>query len=233
MLSWAGQHLTTYFPVPLARQCRGKRHRLFAEGAAIGKGGSDRQFYYGCSLLLAVAAERLITGFVLGPATTQDRWLFDALLTWRVTLDGLPWMVEDLPRSHAQGWGRVGPTGPRWWPDSAGHEVHCPYTADTGFSGADWLPHWRRDTGAVVLTTPARGANAAPGRRRQFSGWRQTIETVNGVLAETLHLAFPKAKTIWGVVTRIAAKCAALNVGIWCNRLLGRPDLAVDTVFPG
>lgn len=37
-------------PVPLARQCRGKRHRLFADEAAIGKGGSDRKFSYGCSL---------------------------------------------------------------------------------------------------------------------------------------------------------------------------------------
>lgn len=34
-------------PVPLMRRCRGDRHRCFANEAAIGRGGSDRDFYYG------------------------------------------------------------------------------------------------------------------------------------------------------------------------------------------
>ncbi len=40
-------------PVPLARRCGGKRHLLFADEASIGKGGSDKDFYYGCKLLLS------------------------------------------------------------------------------------------------------------------------------------------------------------------------------------
>ena len=42
-----GAHAAAYqsidsVPVPLMRRCRGKRHRLFGDDAAIGKGGSDR-----------------------------------------------------------------------------------------------------------------------------------------------------------------------------------------------
>lgn len=189
-------------PVPLARQCRGERHRLFAEGA--------------------------ITGFVLGPANTQERWLLDAWLTWRVSPAGLPWTKDDPPRSHARGGGYVGPTGPRWGPDSAGAWAPGPYLADDGFTGAHWQAHWQTDTAATVLPT----ASSPPLLRRRHCGWRQVIETVNGALEQVFQLAYPQAKTAWGVVTRIAAKCAALNLGIWLNRSLGRPDLALATVFP-
>ena len=42
-------------PVQLMRRCRGTKHRLFADEAAIGKGGSDKDWYYGCKMLLAVS----------------------------------------------------------------------------------------------------------------------------------------------------------------------------------
>ena len=219
-------------PVPLARQCRGERHRLFAEEAAVGRGGSDHAFYYGDALLLAVAADGPITGFVLGPANTQDRWLLDALLTWRVRPDGVPWTVDDVPPEHRRGGGGyVGPTGPRWWPDSAGHHGTGIYLADRGFTGKAWLPHWRQDTGAEVL--PGDAPDLPDWLRRTHHGWRQIIETVNEKLADVFHLPFPKAKTMWGVVTRVAAKCAACTLGIWCNRQFDRDDLAVDTLFLG
>ena len=217
--------------VPLARQCRGQRHRLFGEAAAVGVGGSDHQHFYGCSLLLAVAADGPITGFVVGPANTQDRWLLDALLTWRRSPEGEPWTVADLNRrSRRGGGGRTGPTGPRWWPDSVGAPGLGLYLADQGFSGNAWRAHWIEETHAWVQTMRPDQPTAL---RRGHHHCRQVIETVNGLLQETFHLAFPRAKTIWGVVTRIIAKCTAVNVGIWANRLLGRPDLALETLFNG
>lgn len=219
-------------PVPVARQCRGTRHRLFANEAAVGVGGSDHQFYYGCALLLAVTATGPITGFVLGPANTQDRWLLDHLLTWRVTPHGVPWTVDDIPRRHRRGGGgRTGPTGPCWWPDSVGRPGTGIYLADRGFGGAAWLPHWEQDTAALVLT--GEGPDLPAPLRRAHHGWRQVIETVNGLLSDVLHLPFPQAKTMWGMVTRVAAKCAAFNLGIWCNRRFGRPDLAIASLFAG
>ena len=231
-------------PVPLARLCRGKHHRLFADDAAIGRGGSDKHVSYGCALLLAVAADGPVTGFVVGPASTEGRWLLDALLGWRADPSRPLWTATDPPPPRPRGryrerqdqgsrrQGYVGPTGQRWWPGSAGTISAGPYIADGGFTGAAWHGHWWRDTGASVLT-PARSTPDAPREIiRQHQGWRQRIETVNAILADALHLAYPQAKTAWGVMMRIAAKCAAFNVGIWVNRLLQRPDLAVATLPP-
>jgi hypothetical protein len=67
---------------------------------------------------------------------------------------------------------------------------------------------------------------------RAHHRWRQVIETVNDILNAALHLPFPRAKTPWGVITRLTATCAACTVGIWGNRLLGRPALAIDSRFP-
>lgn len=215
-------------PVPLARQCRGKRHRRFADTASVGRGGSDRSWYYGCKALLLLSAEGVITGFVLAPARTQDRWPLEAALSWRQTPPVAPREVTALPPGHAKGGARTGPTGPCLWPGSVGHRSTAPILADTGFTGAAWQPWWAAVLAQEVVTPET----VDPVARRTISAWRQVIETVNSMLAETLHLAFPKAQTDWGVVWRVTAKCAAFNLGIGLNRWLGRADLALPTLFP-
>lgn len=217
-------------PVPLARLCRGKHHRLFADDAAIGRGGSDKHFYYGCAVLLALADDGPVTGFVVGPASTEGRWLFDALLGWRADPAMPLWQVADIPVPRKRRGGYVGPTGQRWWPGSVGSPALVPYITDAGFTGRAWHEHWRVDTGATVFTSASYGTDPAPCLVRTHQRWRQLVETINAILADALHLAYPQAKTPWGVLSRIAAKCAALNVGIWINRFLGRPDLAITTL---
>ncbi len=205
----------------------GEHHRLFADEAGIGRGGSDRKWFYGARVLLAVSADGAITGLVVGPAPTQDRWLADALLTWRVTPDGIPWTVADIPRAFRTGKRRNGPTGPRWWPEAAGQHTTGPYLVDAGFLGRAWIAHWEQDTGARVLGAPTSGDPAA---RRHFHGQRQIVETINGLLHEVFHLDFPLAKTMWGVVTRIVVKCTACNLATWLNRQFGRPPLVHRTL---
>src|SRR2546423_3307409 len=70
-------------PVPLLRRCRGDQHHLFGLEAAIGQGGSDKDWYYGVSLLGAITPPGPSAGFVLGPAHTQGGWLAQALLRCR------------------------------------------------------------------------------------------------------------------------------------------------------
>lgn len=215
--------------VPLVRRCRGKKHRLFGDEAGIGVGGSEHTFLYGCSLLLAVLPTGVITGFVVGSATTQDRWLCDGLVSWRADPMMSLWTVADLadhtPRARAKSRRRTGVTGPRWWPDSVGHAHGGYYLTDNGFAGPVWTRHWWEVAGArVIASRDAQDAKRDHHRRRQI------IETVNAALNDVFHLAYPKAKTGWGVVCRIAEKCLAHNLGIWCNRLFGRPDLALATL---
>ena len=220
-------------PVPLARLCRGKRRRLFGADASIGRGGSDRHFYYGCQLLVATTADGVITGWLVGPASTEGRWLLDALLCWRANPVGQPWTVADLPTSRKRPQGYVGPTGPRWWSDSVGDLSPAPYIADDGFCGTAWVAHWRTDDAAIVFTCADYGEATPNPVHTAHHAWRHGIETVNAILDQPLHLAYPGARTMWGLVTRLAAKCAAFNCGRWLNRHFARPALALTTLFPG
>jgi hypothetical protein len=218
-------------PVPLLRRCRGQHHRLFGDEAAIGRGGSDRDWYYGGKLLVAVTPTGVLTGFLLAPASTEDRWVADAFWCWRAPPMAEPWGPAALPPSHRRGGSYVGPTGPRWPRQGVGAAPAGPYVADRGFRGAWWQAHWQQDYGACVLTPERAAGPAGRVRRWQQSRWRQMVETVNAQLTEVFGLPFPGARSAWGLLTRVAAKVAALNLGIWLNRLFGRPDLALATLF--
>jgi hypothetical protein len=226
----AGYQVLDGVPVPLARRCRGERHRLFGDEAGIGRGGSDRDWYYGCELLLAVTDAGVITGFVVGNPSTDDRWLAEFLLCWRHDPTAVPWTPADLPPSHRKGGGRVGPTGRLWPRDGVG----CPsvglYLGDSGFFGPHWTRHWQADYDAEVLTARDVDRDRHAPARRQFAGWRQVIERVNAQLDAVFGLAFPQAKTAWGLLTRLAAKLLAYNLGLQLNRHLGRPAGALATL---
>ena len=219
-------------PVPLMRRCRGKRHRLFGDEAAIGKGGSDRDFYYGCKLLLGVSPEGAITGFVLAPASTEDRWVAESFLCWRANPHAEPYKPSDLPSPYRHnGKKYVGTTGSVWPRSAVGRASAQPYLGDNGFFGAWWQDHWRECYGATVLTPKNyRGADAEAAKRQQ-SGRKQMVETINGHLESVFGLQFPGVRSKWGLLSRVAAKVAALNLGMLLNRLFGRPDLALATLF--
>ena len=123
-------------PVPLMRICRGVKRRLFGAEANLGKGGSDRQWYYGCQLVLSVSSSGPITGFIIGPAGTQERWLAEYLFCWRVDPWGIPWTAEDVPPRQNR-FGRepyVGPKGPIWPHAGVGAPSPVLYVADGNFS---------------------------------------------------------------------------------------------------
>src|SRR5947209_10266768 len=81
---------------------------------------------------------------------------------------------------------------------------------------------------SVHLVAPAK-VNQAPQRppsaQKQLNRLRLICETVNAQLQEQLHLSKHYAKSIWGLMTRIAAKVTAHSVGMMVNTFLGRPAL--------
>lgn len=218
-------------PVPLMRRCRGQRHRLFGEEAAIGRGGSDKDWYYGCKLLVAVTDSGVITGFLLAPASTEDRWVAESFLCWRQNPWATPCTPQDLPPSHRRGGSYVGPTGPIWPRQAVGEHSPAVYIGDDGFRGKWWREHWRQDYGATVIAPQAYVGGTARECRQQHRRWRQIGEAVNQQLGRVFGLPFPGAHSKLGLLTRVAAKAAALNLGIWLNRWFGRPDLAFATLF--
>jgi hypothetical protein len=221
-------------PVPLARRCRGDRHRCFANEADIGRGGSDKDWFFGQRLVLSVDVHGSITGAVSGPASTEEHWLADALFRWRrAPLAPAPTadQVDPLlgPAHRAQGQ-RRGPAGPIFLRGAAGVPADGVYLGDLGYRGRNWSEHWRADYGALVLTKAAYPDQSS---RRWFSRLRQIVETVNGCLEDRLGLQFPRARTAWGLQTRLAAKVAAFNLAVHFNYLVGRPPFTAPPVRIG
>ena len=69
--------------------------------------------------------------------------------------------------------------------------------------------------------------------RQVLNGARQVVETVNSQLVNQLALQRNRAKSVWGLATRVHAKLAAHTLGLYLNYTLGRPlralmDLAVN-----
>lgn len=220
-------------PVPLLRRCRGDRPKLFDAEAAIGRGGSDDDWYYGVCLLLCVDQAGAITGFVVGPANTGERWLADALLRWRVDPAASAPTAAQLapilgqPKDRGE---RVGPTGPIGPHLAAGPWQDVAYLADLGFGGRHWQRHWQTDYAALVLTKrdfqDFLGVVDRDAAASCHASFRQVIETVNAFLDRYLGLKFPNATTYWGLLTRLAAKVAAANLARYLNHLFHRPPFA-------
>jgi hypothetical protein len=179
-----------------------------------------------------VQQDGLISGFVLGPANTDGRWLAEALLRWRTdpaapapTLAQLA-PVLGRPKDGSRRRGPSGPLGPR---AGVGTPSELPYLGDLGFAGAAWQRHWQAQYGATVLTKADYAAVSAA-ERAAAGQWlcslRQLIETANAVLCELLGLKFPRARTYWGLLTRLAAKIAAFNLLLYLNHRFERPTFA-------
>lgn len=217
-------------PVPVAQWVRGRRRRCFPpEEANLGYGGTGKTAYYGVALLLCVTGSGVITGLVTAPANNEERWSLSALLAWRTDPTAVPLDVDAIPSAHKHGRTLVGPVGHQLSPTTAGEAVTGVYLADEGFTGTDWHTAWSERYDAQVITPERLPAPL----RHWFHHARQTIETVNGVLTDVLHVRFPRARTEDGLITRLVSKCAALNLGILINRRHDRPDLALGTLFRG
>jgi hypothetical protein len=210
-------------PVPVARGARSFHPGWLAEVARCGKGGNDR-YFYGVRLLLSVSAAGVVGDWLLAAGNVQERWLAELLLSTRA---GCPQLLG--PADPTTGEPQLQPPeewlGPR---QSCGKATGKPLVADQGFAGAAWEQHWANTYGAAVVTKPR---HATLEQERWFASIRQRVETVFAHLCGSFGLKYPGAHTKWGLITRVAAKLAAYNLGIWINRTLGRPDFSFATLI--
>jgi hypothetical protein len=227
----AAYQLVDGFPVPLLRRCRGEKRRLFSRAEAdFGYNPLDKQYDYGVKLFAAIDDRGMVTGFTVGPASTEEHFLAEALLEARALGAGEAPGVEPLApavlaATHKPGGRRVGPRGPLW-ALGAGEYAAAPYLADRGLRGREWRGHWQAAYGAAVLTREAYDALPAAARRAAaawHSGLRQAVETGFNDLLEELGPRAPRARSFWGLLARLGAKLAALNVLRLVNALCGRP----------
>lgn len=211
------------FPIPVARGARSFHPGWLADIARVGKGGNDR-YFYGVRMMMVISQRGVATGWALASGNVQERWVAELLFSTRA---GTPQVRGPLdPTTHQP---KVTP--PTDWmapvPSSA-TATHQPIMTDSGFRGDDWLAHWAEAYGVHVYPLPK---EATPAERRRWSAVRQVVETTFAHLSESFGLKYPGAHTSWGLLTRVAAKVAAYNLGILMNRLFGRPDFAFATLI--
>ncbi len=101
---------------------------------------------------------------------------------------------------------------------------HALYLADKGFSSLGWERYWLGERGALVAATPKDNSRRAwpEADRRWASGKRQVIEGVINQLKDQFFLERHRAKTLGGLLARLAAKVAAYTCGQYLNFQLGR-----------
>jgi hypothetical protein len=99
------------------------------------------------------------------------------------------------------------------------------FLADKGFTSVQWEKHWLEFYGALVAATPKNNSKRAwpEAGRRWAAGKRQIIEGVIDQLKDFFALERHRAKTLQGLLTRLAAKIAAYTCGQRLNVQLGRP----------
>ena len=102
---------------------------------------------------------------------------------------------------------------------------HDAYLADKGFTGIEWERRWMEEYGALVAATPYDNSRRAWSKadRRWASGKRQIIEGVIYQLKDFFSLESHRAKTLQGLLARLAAKVAAYTCAQRLNDSLGRP----------
>jgi Transposase DDE domain len=99
------------------------------------------------------------------------------------------------------------------------------YLTDKGFASAAWEAHWQDRYGATVLATPTRRMRRAwPAAACTWAaGKRQVVEQVIEQLKDFFALERHRAKTLGGLLARLAAKVAAFTCGQWLNVGHDRP----------
>jgi hypothetical protein len=211
--------------------CREAGHWLWESRA--GHGGTSGGFYTGDQVLASVSPSGVVTGWLVGNADLDERWLLSAFLSARCGQACLSGPARDPhqarsrslppPPGHVGAFQAVGLAQPR------------PYLADRGFNSARWQCHWQQTYGVTVLSVPPHNDPLRATWSRQDCLWlashRQIIETTFGFLAEVFGWQKLQAHSRWGQYTRLAAKFAAYHVGMFLNRCLGRPLHALATLL--
>ncbi len=218
-------------PVPhcsLGQAISHDRHWLFGKK---GRGGNHGGWFYGEQLLLCASDSGIITGWMLGLANIDDRWMMEALLSSR---KGDMRLTEPPLPKHRTYKHRHIPVPESFSPAiTAGRDRGLPFLADGGFSGKRRIDHWRVEYGAEVIAP--RASNIKGDRPGKIMRWlrkrRQIIETAIARLTQTFDLHHVNAHSEDGMLARIAAKMAAYNVGVHFNRQCGRPDGALATLI--
>ena len=227
---FADAHLRAYFPNLLSHGQLNRRIRaldpelraLQRDLARMLTDGSEVHHVLDTTLIPAIVRVRASRkGLFAGQATfgrcvSKTEWVYGFKVALSVTPAGV---IAAFGLASANSDER--PIG-EFLLTSDGHDA---FLADKGFSSVAWEKHWLEEYGALVAATPQKSTRRAWAEAacRWSAGKRQLIEGVIWQLKDYFGLERHRAKSLGGLLTRLAAKVAAYTVGQVLNERLGRP----------
>jgi hypothetical protein len=195
-------------PITTAESPRWKSAQMSVWAAEAGFSPSKQQFFLGFRLHLLVSNTGAICDFVLSPANVGERRVAEHMLA--VEAD---WQARQSSfLSEAR-----------------------PVLADNGYCG-DWLASLFGKNGgalwyALRRSKEANSESEVALRPRKRSGLRARIESVFGSLEDQFQMEETRARSTWGVMTRVVAKLLSYMVGFLANEALGRPGTALKSLY--
>lgn len=106
--------------------------------------------------------------------------------------------------------------------------------ADNGFSGRRMSEEAARYE-HTVLASPRPSQRPTSKAEAHYRRWlrskRDLIETVGSILADQFRIETTRARSLWGVATRVIAKLLAFNLSMFINQWLHRPPLAIKELY--
>ena len=227
---FADAHLRSYFPNLVSQSQLNRRARalepelqaLQGDLAATLTAPQEAYHILDTTLIPAVVRARarrkgLFAGqAAFGRSASKTEWVYGFKVALSVTSEGVVVAFGLAPANCDER-----PIG-EFLVSSDGHDA---FLADKGFSSVEWERRWLEEHGAHVAATPQKSARRAWPREacRWAAGKRQIIEGVIWQLKELFALERHRAKTLEGLLARLAAKVAAYTCGQVLNARLGRP----------
>ena len=221
-------------PLPVCSLSQALREpRRWLMQTSRGHGGNHGGWFFGQRWWVQVTDAGAITGWLVAAAHLNERWLLEALLSQRCGDGELHGPLADphLARDKRP----VPPGGYIGGRFAVGRFSALPALVDRGLNGGRWLRHWRETYDASVIAIPPTNSADFQTWSRQDCRWharaRQVIEGVFAILDTVFGIKRVNAHSDNGQLTRLAAKAAAYNLGLWLNQSLGRPLGAFATLL--
>jgi hypothetical protein len=227
---FADTHLRPYFPNLLSQSQLNRRIRALEPEMRALQGylastladGSEAYRILDTTLIPAIVRVRacrngLFAGqAAFGRSVSKTEWVYGFKVALSVSLEGVVTAFGLAPANCDER-----PIG-EFLVTSDGHDA---FLADKGFSSLEWERYWLAKYGALVAATPQKSAKRAWSEEtcRWAAGKRQLIEGVIWQLKDQFSLERHRAKTLGGLLARLAAKVAAYTCGQLLNREIGRP----------
>lgn len=198
----AGWHILDSAPVETTKVERSQTGARSIPEAAYHFKTVRHQLFFGFRLHVAITDEGAVAEFALAPANVGERDVAEAMMRG----------VEPSETGLVLG--------------------------DAGYVGEDFC-HRITVTGHGLWAIPKDSTkppeSVTEGESKAWRRWirskRSLVETVFAMLADQFNAETTRARSLLGVQTRMVAKLLAFDLGIYLNRVLGRPSLAIKSLY--